>query len=123
MTRVPTPLIVAVPPASKVVLGIPATVNCVTVKSASILSTSVSLVSTLPINGVSSVTVNESSTATGSSFTGVTVMLTVSLSVSGTPVLSVGQHCQRICTVEVQITLVAQTRQSRINICFATADR
>ena len=51
----------------------PGIVNCVTLSG--LPSTSVSFVSTLPVAGVSSVTATVSSTATGRSLTGFTVML------------------------------------------------
>ena len=67
-STVPTPGILAVVPALYVV---PLMVKVETVKV--LPSRSVSLVKTLPVSGVSSVALTTSSTATGASFTAVTV--------------------------------------------------
>ncbi len=73
---VPTPGIDAVVPALYVT---PLITNCVTDKV--LPSASVSLVNTLPEIGVSSVAFTTSSVATGTSFTAVTVMANVAVSV------------------------------------------
>ena len=75
---VPTPSIVAVAPA---VYSTPPIVNLVTVKVAP-ASTSVSLINTLPVAGVSSLTVCVSEKAVGASFIGVTVIFKVELTLA-----------------------------------------
>ncbi|MCY1517471.1 hypothetical protein D9M68_521520 [compost metagenome] len=81
ITREPTPLITAVCPAWKV---LPPNSNWVTVRLSP--STSLSLLSTLPETGVSSVTEpGPSLAATGASLTGFTPMVTVMVSVPPLP--------------------------------------
>ena len=85
-TMVPTPGIVSTVPMVNGPVK-PAIVYPVTVKA--LPSASVSLVSTLPETGLSSVVLTVSSTATGKSFTDVTVMFTTPVSVPPLPSLVV----------------------------------